>query len=112
MPSTSIPKRDLNIALNIRRVLKNCLQCVFDVSPSETVEGLCDSIRTLWRVHQTELIPVDWYKKRSEESAPSSSLTQHSYWEYALGVCMMEPVSTTFESYCSMDEFWQRVGIR
>ena len=23
---------------------------------------------------------------------------------------MMEPVSTTFESYCFMDEFWQKVG--
>ena len=24
---------------------------------------------------------------------------------------MMEPVSTTLEIYCGMDEFWQQVGI-
>ena len=24
---------------------------------------------------------------------------------------MMEPISTTFEIYCGMDEFWQQVGI-
>ena len=66
-----------NIALNIGRVIKtvNSL-CI----PSETIEGWYDSIRTQWRVYQTKLISEDWYKNRSEESAPSSSRTQHSYW--------------------------------
>lgn len=90
--------------------MKNCLPSVFGVSPSETAEGLCDLIRTQWRVDQTELIPEDWYKNRSEESVPSSLRTQHSYWESALSVCMMELISTAFESYCGMDEFWQKVG--
>ena len=61
-----------NIALNIGRVMKNCLQSVFVVSPSETVEDLCDSIRTQWRVYQIESIPEGWYKNHSEESAASS----------------------------------------
>ena len=52
--------------------MKNCLQSVFGVSPSETVEGLCDSICTHWRVYQSESIPEGWYKNRSEESAASS----------------------------------------
>ena len=39
--------------------MKNCLQSVFGVSPSETVEGLCDSTRTQWQGYQTELIPED-----------------------------------------------------
>ena len=99
-----------NIALNIGRVMKNCLQSVFGVSSSETVEGLCDSISTQWQVCQTKLILEDWYKNRSEESASSSLQTQHSYWECALSVCMMEPVSTIFESYFGMDKFWQKVG--
>ena len=55
--------------------MKNCLQSVFGVSPSETAEGLCDSICTQWRVYQTKLIPEDWYKNRSEESALSSLQT-------------------------------------
>ena len=44
-------------------------------------------------------------------SAPSSLQTQHRYWEYALSVYLMEPVLTTFGSYCGMDKFWQKVGI-
>ena len=36
--------------------MKNCLPSVFGVSPSETAEGLCDLIRTQWRIDQTELI--------------------------------------------------------
>ena len=35
-----------SIALNIGRVMKNCSESVFDVSLSENVECLCDSIRT------------------------------------------------------------------
>ena len=85
--------------------MKNCLQYAFGVSPSETSEGLCDLIRIQWRVYQTKLIPENWYKNRSEESATLSSQKQHSYWEYALSVCTMNSVSTTFESYCGMEEF-------
>ena len=84
---------------------KTVYNLVFEVFPSEAAESLCQSIRTQWRVYQTELIPEDRYKNRSEESALSSSQMQHSYWEYALGVCMMDSVSTTFQSYCGMVEF-------
>ena len=52
-----------NIALNIARVMKNCLQSVFNVTLSESVKGLCDLIRTQWRRYQTEIIPENWYKK-------------------------------------------------
>ena len=61
------------------------------------------------RVHQSKLIPEEWYKNCSEETAPSSSWTQHSYCRYALSVCMMGPVSTIFESYCGMDKFCWKV---
>ena len=69
-----------NLVLDIRRVMKNCLQPVSGVSSSETVEGLCGSIHTQWQVYQTELVPEDWYKNHSEENAPSSLRTQHSCW--------------------------------
>ena len=100
-----------NIALNIARVMKNCLQSVFNVTLSESVEGLCDLIRTQWRRYQTEIIPENWYKKGQEEgTSSSSSRAQHSYWEYALRVCMMEPVSFPLDGQCGMDEYWQKVG--
>ena len=100
-----------NIALNIARVMKNCLQSVFIVTLSESVEGLCNLIRTQWRRYQTEIIPENWYKKRQEEGASSSSSrVHHLYWEYALRVCTMEPVSSPLDGQCGMDEYWQKVG--
>ena len=85
--------------------MKNCSQSVL-----ETFEGLCDSIHTEWRVYQTKIILEDRHRNCSKESALLALLTQHSYWKYSLSVCMMKPVLTTFETNCSMDKFWQKVG--
>ena len=101
-----------NIALNIGRVMKNCLQSVFGVSPSETVKSLCDLIRTQWRVYQIELTLEDWWKSRKSLRGECTIIFASTTFilRNALSVYMMEPVSTTFESYCGMDEFWQKVG--
>jgi len=100
-----------NLALNVGRVMKGCLQSVFDVFSSESVEVLCDLIRNQWRRYQTEIIPENWHNQGQENEASSSSRrVQHSYWEYAHSICMMEPVSSPSDAQCRMDEYWQKVS--
>ena len=62
--------------------MKNCLQSVFGISPLETVEGFV----TQYVLNGAKLIPEDWYKNCSEESAPSSLRMEHSYDEYAFNL--------------------------
>ena len=98
-----------NIALSVARVMKNCLPTVFDVCNSETVEGVCDLVRSQWKLYQTDIIKEEWYTNVSEPKE-SSSRVQFSYWQYALQICMIEPTPSILETECKIDEFWQKVG--
>ena len=96
-----------NLALCVAIVLTNCLHSVFGISVDETREGLVDLVRNQWRMYQVETIPEEWYQMKDE--GPSTRV-QQSYWKYALGICMIEPVTSPIKGQIRMDEYWHKVS--
>ena len=98
-----------NLTLKVAASLKTCLLAIFKVNSSDaTPEGICDFVRTQWKVYQSENISEDTYIN-SHNTMPSSRF-QQSYWDYALDVCNMKPLPKRDLTFVRIDKYWSSVG--
>ena len=96
-----------NLALKVAESLKNRLSEVFMVKSSNaTVEGICDLVRSQWKVYQVEDICGETYLEAKQGKI--SSRVQLSYWDYALEICNMKRLPKRTSTYIKVDEYWSK----
>ena len=91
-----------NLALMITSALPNVLTAVFPKKSDLTGEEVCDTLRTEWRLYQTESIPESAYQPVVEPKI--SSRKQNLYWEVAFHLAGVDHISKELPT-CDMEKF-------
>ena len=86
----------------ITSALPNVLTAVFPKKSDLTGEEVCDTLRTEWRLYQTEGIPESAYQPVAEPKI--SSRKQNSYWEVAFHLAGVDHISKELP-ICGMEKF-------
>ena len=55
----------------------------FSLSQGESVEELCDKVRTQWKIYQCESIPLEVFQKPKSVSVTKPKSTPNSFWKDA-----------------------------
>ena len=91
-----------NLAQMITSALRNVLTAVFSKKGDLTGEEVCDTLRTEWRLNQTESIPESAYQLVVETKIPSRR--QNSYWEVVFYLAGVDHISKELPP-CDKEKF-------
>ena len=91
-----------NLAQMITSALPNVLTAVFSKKSDLTGEEVCDTLRTEWRLNQTESIPESAYQLVVETKI--SSRKQNSYWELVFYLAGVDHISKELPP-CDKEKF-------
>ena len=85
--------------------MKNVIQNVFTLNQGESVEELCDKVRTQWKIYQCESIPLEFFTKLESVSVTEPKSTPNTYWKAAFHAFGIETTKDETTNLKRIDEY-------